>query len=68
VNRNPTRKKTAQAIHREVARELDQLPRVLFSGRHKTGRLDLEAVEMAVRAAVRKAGRAEDYWEAGLVA
>jgi hypothetical protein len=32
--------------------------RVIFSGRHKTGRLDLEAVEMAVRAAMHRAGAA----------
>ena len=28
---------------------------MLFSGRHKSGQLDLEAVEMAVRAAVHQA-------------
>ena len=31
---------------------------MLFSGRHKSGQLDLEAVEMAVRAAVHQAGAA----------
>jgi hypothetical protein len=30
--------------------------RVVFSGRRKTGRLDLESVEMAVRSAVHRAG------------
>lgn len=31
---------------------------VIFQGRHKTGRLDLEAVEMAVRSAMHRAGAA----------
>jgi hypothetical protein len=31
---------------------------VVFSGRRKTGHLDLEAVEMAVRAAMHRAGSA----------
>jgi len=31
---------------------------VIFQGRHKTGRLDLEATEMAVRAALHRAGAA----------
>jgi hypothetical protein len=30
--------------------------RVIFSGRRKTGRLDLEAIEMAVRSAMHQAG------------
>ena len=51
-------KKTAEAIRQEVAREIDQLLRVVFSGRGKTGRLDLEAVETAVRAAMHRAGSA----------
>src|SRR5258708_6359366 len=46
------RKKTAEAIRQEIAREIDQLLRVVFSGRRKTGRLDLEATEMVVRAAM----------------
>ncbi len=32
--------------------------RVIFNGRHKTGRLDLEAVELAVRSAMHHAGAA----------
>lgn len=51
-------KKTAEAIRQEVAREIDQLLRVIFSGRRKAGRLDLEAVEMAVRSAMHRAGAA----------
>ena len=39
-------------------REVDQLLCVVFNGRRKTGRLDLEAVEMAVRAAMHHAGSA----------
>ena len=42
-------KKTAEAIRQEVTREVDQLLRVIFQGRRKSGRLDLEAIEMAVR-------------------
>jgi hypothetical protein len=50
------RKKTAEAIQKEVAREVDQLLRIIFSGRRKSGHLDLEAVEMAVRSAMHHAG------------
>ena len=49
-------KKTAAAIHAEVAREVDQLLQVLFNGHRATGRLDLEAIEMAVRSAMHQAG------------
>jgi len=52
------RKKRAEAIRQEVAREVDQLLCVVFNGRRKTGRLDLEAIEMAVRAAMHHAGSA----------
>jgi hypothetical protein len=51
-------RKTAEAIRQEVAREVDQLLRVIFRGRRKTGRLDLEAIEMAVRSAMHQAGAA----------
>jgi hypothetical protein len=44
-------KKTAAAIPQEVAREVGTLLGVIFAERRKTGRLDLEAVEMAVRLA-----------------
>ena len=51
-------KKTAEAIRQEIAREVDQLLRVVFQERRKTGRLDLEATEMAVRSALHRAGAA----------
>jgi uncharacterized protein UPF0236 len=41
-----------------VAREVDQLLQVIFQGQRKTGRLDLEAIEMAVRSAMHRAGAA----------
>src|SRR5260370_42160291 len=51
-------KKTAAAIHQEVAREIDALLRVIFTARRKTDALALEAVEMALRAALQQAGAA----------
>ena len=51
-------KKTAAAIQKEITREVDQLLGVIFHSRRKTGRLDLEAVEMAVRSAMHQAGAA----------
>ena len=53
---HPPRKKTAEVIQREIAREVDQLLRVVFSARNKTGLVDLEAIEMAVRSAMHHAG------------
>src|SRR6266853_973138 len=53
-----TGKKTAAAVHEEIAREIDQWLRVLFRGQRKTGHLDLEAVEMMVRAGMHRAGAA----------
>lgn len=44
------------AIRQEVAREVEQLLRTLFTGMRKTGHLDLEAVEMLVRSAMHAAG------------
>ena len=41
-----------------VAREVNQLLRVVFNGRRQSGRLDLEAVERAMRAAMHQAGAA----------
>jgi hypothetical protein len=41
-----------------VAREVEQLLGVIFNARRKTGGLDLEALEMAVRSAVHRAGAA----------
>jgi len=49
-------KKTAEAIRQEVTREVEQLVGALFTGRRKTGHLDLEAVEMLVRSAMHQAG------------
>jgi len=51
-------KKTADAIHHEVAQEVDRLLQVVFRDQRQTGRLDLEAVEMAVRSALHRAGAA----------
>ena len=50
------RKKTAEIIQQEIEREVSELLRIVFQGRRKTGRLDLEAVEMAMRAAMHQAG------------
>ena len=43
---------------REVAREVEQLLRVIFRDRRNRGRVDLEAIEMAVRSALHRAGAA----------
>jgi hypothetical protein len=51
-------KKTAEAIRQEIAREIDQLLRVIFGARRKTGHLDLEAIEMLVRSVMHQAGAA----------
>jgi hypothetical protein len=53
-----TGEKTAAAIRQEIAREVDQLLGVIFNSRRKTGRVDLEAFEMAVRSAMHQAGAA----------
>jgi len=53
-----TGKKTAAAIHQEVAREVNQLLHHVFAQRRKDGRTDLEAVETALRAALHQAGAA----------
>ena len=45
-----------ETIRREIAREIDQLLRVIFQERRQTGRLDLEATEMAMRSAMHHAG------------
>ena len=54
----PSRKKTAEAIRQKIAREVDQLLPIIFQERRKTGRLDLEATEMALRSALHRAGAA----------
>lgn len=51
----PRRKKTAEAIRQEVAREVEQVLQVVFRARRKTGAVDLEALEMAVRSAMHRA-------------
>jgi hypothetical protein len=38
-----------------VAREVERLLQVIFQGQRKTGRVDLEAMEMAVRSAMHRA-------------
>jgi hypothetical protein len=48
-------KKTAQAIHFEVQRELDRIPEVLFQSRRKEGHFDLESAETAMRASMHRA-------------
>ena len=49
-------KKTADAIHQEMAREVDALLERVFAEQRKSGRLDLEAIEMAMRAVMHRAG------------
>jgi hypothetical protein len=45
-------------MQQEVAQEVSQLLEVILRGRRSSGRLDLEAVEMATRAAMHRAGAA----------
>ena len=45
-------------IGQEVAREVEQLPRTIFTGIGKKGHVDLEAVKMLVRSAMHQAGAA----------
>src|SRR5436853_7879412 len=47
-----------EAIGQEITREVEQFLRVVFEDRRKTGRLDLEATEMAIRSALHRAGAA----------
>src|ERR1700722_8774844 len=51
-------KKTAEIIQQEVSREVEHLLRLLFSEHRNRGGLDLEAVEMAIRSAMHRAGAA----------
>ncbi|MBA0085673.1 MAG: ISKra4 family transposase, partial [Acidobacteria bacterium Pan2503] len=55
---NARGKKTAAAIRQEITHEVEQLLRLVFSGCRKTGRVDLEALETAVRSAMHRAGAA----------
>src|SRR3989442_11591331 len=56
--RNGAEKKTIEAIRQEITREVEEFLRVVFEDRRKTGRLDLEATEMAMRSALHRAGAA----------
>ncbi|MGO8790957.1 MAG: hypothetical protein ACLQVL_26735 [Terriglobia bacterium] len=49
-------KKPADAIHHEIAPEVDRLLQVIFRDQRRTGRRDGEAVEVAVRAACHRTG------------
>ena len=51
-----TEKKPAAAVHQEITREENLLLTRLFAERHKTGNMDLEAVELAFRASLHQAG------------
>jgi hypothetical protein len=39
-----------------MTREVDQILRIIFQDRRKTGRLDLEAIEVAASSAMHRAG------------
>jgi len=54
----PGRKKTAEIIQQEVAREVEHLLRLVSRAGDTAGPLDLEAVEMAVRSSMHQAGAA----------
>src|SRR5260370_15747314 len=56
--RNGAEKKTIEAIRQEITREVEEFLRVVFEDRRKTGRLDLEATEMAMGSALHRAGAA----------
>ena len=51
-------KKTAAAIHTEIAREVSRLLARVFAERQHRGRTDLEAVETGLRVALHQAGSA----------
>jgi hypothetical protein len=51
-------KKTAAAVHQQIAWEVDRLLGLIFAARSKTGQIDLEAVEMALRSTLHQAGAA----------
>ena len=51
-----TGKKTAAAVHQEITREINLLLARVFAERHKTGAMDLEAIELALRASLHQAG------------
>jgi hypothetical protein len=47
-----------EALRQEIMREIKQFLRVVFRDRRNTGRIDLEAIEMAMRSALHWAGAA----------
>ena len=51
-------KKTAAAVHQQIAWEVNRLLGLLFAEHKKTGQFDLEAAEMALRSALHQAGAA----------
>jgi hypothetical protein len=52
----PWGKKTAEAIQEEVAAEIARLLEIVFADLRKQGHVDLEALEMATRSAMHRAG------------
>jgi len=48
--------KKAVAIHQEITREINLLLTRIFAQRHKTGEMDLQAVELALCASLHQAG------------
>ena len=57
VVRNGADGNTIEAIRQEITREVEQFLRVVFEDRRTTGRLDLEATQMAMRSAATPGGR-----------
>ncbi len=55
---NGAGKKTIEAIRQEITSEVEPFLRMVFPDRHKTGRFDLQATEMALRSALHRAGAA----------
>jgi hypothetical protein len=53
---DPPGKKKAVAIHQEITREINLLLARIFAERRKTGEMDLEAIELALRASLHQAG------------
>lgn len=51
-------KKTAAAVLEEITREVSQCLQTLFTGRRKTGQVDMEASEMLLRSAMHRVGAA----------
>jgi hypothetical protein len=58
AGRNGAEKKTTEALRQEITREVEQFLRLLFQDQRNTGRMDLEATEMARRSALHRAGAA----------